>query len=261
MSPDLHHLTGAYAVDALDGDERSAFEQHLSTCDACRSEVAELSHAAHSLGGLTEAAPPDSLRASVLSGIAQVRPLPPLVTDDASEREPVLATGGVPGAGEAAAATEGARVIPLFRRTSTWFAAAAAAVLIAVGGAAWSPWASDQPTLTALQQVEQASDSASVTSQKGQVTATLAYSRDLDRSAITVTGMPPAPDGKTYQLWYVGSDEVARPAGFITPAGDGHAEAVLDGHLTGAAAVGVTVEPAGGSSTPTTDPIMVMAVA
>ena len=259
MSPDLHHLSGAYAVDALDSDERSAFEQHLSKCPACQSEVAELSHTAHALGGLTESAPPASLRASVLAGISQVRPLPPLVDDAEADDEPVLATVGVPG--EAAAATEGARVIPLFRRTSTWFAAAAAAVLLAVGGVAWSPWTSDQPTLTAVQEVEQAPDAALVTNQKGQVTATLAYSRSLDRSAITVTGMPPAPDGKTYQLWYVGSDEIARSAGFITPAGDGRAEAALDGHLTGAAAVGVTVEPAGGSSSPTTDPIMVMAVA
>ncbi len=248
MSPDLHHLSGAYAVDALDGDERSAFEQHLSMCPACQSEVAELSHAAHSLGGLTDSAPPASLRASVLAGISQVRPLPPLVDDTATDAGPDLAT-------------EGARVIPLLRRTSTWFAAAAAAVLLAVGGVAWSPWTSDQPTLTAVQAVEQAPDAALVTNQKGQVTATLAYSRTLDRSAITVTGMPPAPDGKTYQLWYVGSDEVARSAGFITPAGDGRAEAALDGRLGGAAAVGVTVEPAGGSSSPTTDPIMVMAVA
>ncbi len=260
MSPDLHHLSGAYAVDALDTDERSSFEQHLAVCRACRSEVAELSHAAQTLGALSETAPPPSLRASVLAGIAQVRPLPPPVAEDEEDGPDLLSTPPA-AAGEGAATGEGARVIPLFRRTSTWFAAAAAAVLLAVGGVVWSPWASDQPQLTALQQVEQASDAASVTSHKGEVTATLAYSRTLDRSAIAVTGMPPAPTGKTYQLWYVGSDEVARSAGFLAPAGDGHGEAVLDGSLTGAAAVGVTVEPAGGSAAPTTAPIMVMAVA
>ena len=36
MSPDLHHLSGAYAVDALDEAERSAFERHLAVCAACR---------------------------------------------------------------------------------------------------------------------------------------------------------------------------------------------------------------------------------
>ena len=78
MSPDLHHLSGAYAVDALDDAERASFEQHLAVCADCRAEVAELSATAHSLGALTEATPPASLRDSVLSGIARVRPLPPL---------------------------------------------------------------------------------------------------------------------------------------------------------------------------------------
>ena len=34
--PDLHTLTGAYALDALDPDERDAFEAHLPDCDPCR---------------------------------------------------------------------------------------------------------------------------------------------------------------------------------------------------------------------------------
>ena len=82
MSPDLHHLSGAYAVDALDEGERALFEQHLAGCADCRAEVAELSATAHSLSALTEETPPPSLRAAVLSGISQVRPLPPLGEDD-----------------------------------------------------------------------------------------------------------------------------------------------------------------------------------
>jgi anti-sigma-K factor RskA len=264
MSPDLHHLSGAYSVDALDRDERSAFESHLAECEACRSEVTELSATAHSLAVLAEAGPPASLRTAVLAGISQVRPLPPLTADDAAEDaddEPTIVGATTPMGGEAGVARAGATVIPLFRRTTTWIAAAAAAAVLAVGGAAWSPWSADQPTLSALQRVIQAPDAATVTSHKGAVTATLAYSRELNRSALTVTGMPPAPDGHTYQLWYMGSDEVARSAGFLTPSPDGRAEAVLAGGLTGAAAVGVTVEPTGGSAAPTGQPIMVMAVA
>lgn len=260
MSPDLHHLSGAYAVDALDRDERDGFEQHLAACAACRAEVGELTDAAHSLGALTEATPSAELRSAVLAGITRVRPLPPLVADERADEPPAVVTPGVPTVGEAAATGTGARVIPLFRRTSTWLVAAAAAAVVAVGGVAWSPWAGDQPALTAIQQVERAQDAATVTSHKGATTATLAYSRQMDQSAITVTGMPPAPDGKVYQLWYVGSDEIARSAGFLTPA-DGRGQAVLDGQIDGAAAVGVTVEPAGGSTAPTTTPILVMAVA
>ena len=56
MSPDLHHLSGAYAVDALDEHERTSFETHLAVCPDCRAEVAELTAAAHSLTALGEAA-------------------------------------------------------------------------------------------------------------------------------------------------------------------------------------------------------------
>ena len=271
MSPDLHHLSGAYSVDALDNGERSSFEQHLSECAACQAEVAELSATAHSLGALAEQAPPASLRASVLAGIAQVRPLPPLVRDDVAEdaasddttpwspRHAAGPSSTVPIGGEAAVTTEGARVIPLFRRTSTWIAAAAAAAVLAVGGVAWGPWSSDQPSYTAVQQVERAADSTTVTKHAGQAVATLAYSRSLDRSAISVTGLPAAPAGMVYQLWYINADG-ARSAGFL-PADDGSGQAVLQGSLTGADQVGVTVEPDGGSPQPTTQPVMVLAVA
>ena len=39
---ELHELTAAYALDALDPDERRDFEQHLSECERCRAEVAAL---------------------------------------------------------------------------------------------------------------------------------------------------------------------------------------------------------------------------
>ena len=38
---DIHALSGAYAVDALDDLERAAFERHLADCADCRAEVAE----------------------------------------------------------------------------------------------------------------------------------------------------------------------------------------------------------------------------
>ncbi len=43
---DLHGLSGAYAVDALDDLERARFERHLAECEDCRAEVASLVEAA-----------------------------------------------------------------------------------------------------------------------------------------------------------------------------------------------------------------------
>src|SRR4051812_42357707 len=83
---DPHLLTGAYAVDALDDEERADFEAHLTTCAACRAEVADLQNAASGLATLSAQVPPDSLRESVLGAISSTRQLPP-VSSDESEGE------------------------------------------------------------------------------------------------------------------------------------------------------------------------------
>jgi anti-sigma-K factor RskA len=39
--PEIEELIGAYALDAIDDDEREAVEQHLVVCPRCRAELAE----------------------------------------------------------------------------------------------------------------------------------------------------------------------------------------------------------------------------
>ncbi len=113
MTDDLSVLAGAYALDALDDDERAVFEEHLRSCPDCAEEVRGLRNAATELSRLTEVAPPPQLRAAVLGAVAQSRPLPPRV--------------------------DGARVLPLRRnRTAAlWQGLAAACALIAIVVSAW----------------------------------------------------------------------------------------------------------------------------
>ena len=64
---DLHDLTPAYALDALDPDEAEAYERHLAQCEQCRRELAGLSEGAAALGFEAVApAPPPRLRAAIL---------------------------------------------------------------------------------------------------------------------------------------------------------------------------------------------------
>src|SRR5690349_5461481 len=84
---DQHALSGAYAVDALDADERARFEAHLATCADCREEVASLQEAA-ALLGTDPVEPPSSVRDSVLAGIASIRPLPPVTSETAPTATP-----------------------------------------------------------------------------------------------------------------------------------------------------------------------------
>ena len=91
----------------------------------------------------------------------------------------------------------GGTVVPIRRRPRTaWFAAAAAAAVIAIGGLAWSPWSDDTEQPSPMAQVAAAADAQRVSSTKGALTAEVAYSRQLGKAAITVTGLPPAPDGQ-----------------------------------------------------------------
>ena len=64
MSVDIHALSGAYAVDAVDEFERAQFERHLSDCATCRAEVDSLREAGSLIAETSAVAAPDSLRAS-----------------------------------------------------------------------------------------------------------------------------------------------------------------------------------------------------
>jgi anti-sigma-K factor RskA len=117
---DLHDLTAAYALDALDPDEAEAYERHLSRCQECREQLAELNGTAAALAfGAVAPAPPPRLRASILE----------------------------------TAAAERTNVVPLLRRR--WVArglavAAAAAACVAVGLAVALSQSSPQPVVASV---------------------------------------------------------------------------------------------------------------
>lgn len=64
---DLHELTAAYALDALNADERHEFESHLLGCERCRTELAALSETVERLAYAAEGpVPPAELRGRIL---------------------------------------------------------------------------------------------------------------------------------------------------------------------------------------------------
>jgi anti-sigma-K factor RskA len=90
-------------------------------------------------------------------------------------------------------------------------------------------------------------------------TATVVASRRGAAVVFTSSGLPALPPSSVYELWFIGSAGV-RPAGLVPapePAGAAGA-AVLATGLSADDAVGVTVEPAGGTTAPTTTPIVVL---
>jgi anti-sigma-K factor RskA len=71
----IHDLSAAYALDALDDDERRAYEEHLAGCDRCREEVASFSSTAEVLAYAANSAEPSPvLRDRILVAARAERP-------------------------------------------------------------------------------------------------------------------------------------------------------------------------------------------
>lgn len=250
---DVHALSGAYAVDALDTEERARFEEHLRGCATCRTEVDELRGTAALLAADADVAPPPALRDAVLAGIESVRPLPP--------RAP-LGDPGPGGSGPSSPATGGrrpARRLPL-RPTHLLLAAAAVVLVALVGVAAWRPWSQPDDAPTATERVLAAEDAVRTTERLPDGSqATVVVSRSEGSAVIITEDMAPAPDGKVYELW------LETPAGDMQPAGlmpdERDATVLLEGDASEATGVGITVEPDGGSEQPTLPPVLYLEVA
>jgi hypothetical protein len=226
-------------LDALDDIDRAAFGRHLRACEACRAEADELREASARLADGAWSVPPPRLRTSVLAEIADIRQLSPAGPQPApaaprrtpASRLRLMTAAAVVvtavGAGTAVYTVQDQRV----RRAQTQ------------AEAAQTREARVRSVLTAPDVVlrEESLDSG------GRVT--VASSRLRNAGVIMLTADAPPLSGEVYQLWTIRSERPAS-AGAL---GEGQAAAVqLVEGLPGASGVGVTVEPAPGSSTPTT---------
>lgn len=235
-----HWLTGVWALNALDGDENAAFEQHLDECESCRTEAAEMRETATRLSMLVEVPPPVHLRARVLAAAATTRQLSP-------ESSP--------------------SVVPLrprrpWMRRATVFVAAAS-VLGAVGFGVQKV-ATLSGELTDLRQVaaqyEQlnslmtAPDAKTLSGTAPNGASGLAvYSPARGKVVFLATALPALPDDRAYQVWVIdgaGPHSAGVLAGVDRP--------VVAALPEGAEKLAVTVEPRGGSEQPTTEQVMAM---
>jgi anti-sigma-K factor RskA len=263
---ELHELAAAYALGALDPQQKAEYEAYLARSADARAEAASLADAAAGLGLAAEPVRPSAaLRASLL---AQIAVTPQLAALDAEAAAPAAVAPAAAVAAPAPAEPRGAEAEARsrwFRRPAAMLVAAAAAVLLFFGGVALgtSIRANDFAVTqaTALASLQAASDAQQAqATMEGGGTATLIWSLEQRRSAVMIDEMPELPEGKTYQLWYIGEDGPVAD-GTFEPADSGKTWRVLDGLMTGGDAVGITVEPEGGSPEPTTDPVVVIASA
>ncbi|MFH9015402.1 anti-sigma factor domain-containing protein [Streptomyces sp. NPDC017943] len=239
---DLHTLTGAYALHALSDDERALFERHLNACPSCADEITEFTATAAKLAAAVAVRPDPAMKRQVQQRVTTVRQVAPHVP-----RTPSAAR--------------------LRRRLSPLVLAACLAAAAALGGVAvWEHDRAEDAVAQEEQARRQADELATVLGAadavsrrvplQGGASAALVVSRAHDKAVLVAADMAAPPDGKVYQLWY-DQGGTMRPAGLMDS--DRTRQAVtLSGSANAASAVGITVEPAGGSPRPTSAPVAVV---
>lgn len=248
---DLHALAGVYALDALDGAERERFERHLRRCPACEREVRGFAATATALAMAAAAEPPLGLKERVLAATAVTRQAPP---DVAGDRRPAATRRTGKPAG---------RLTGLLPRLAFGVGAAGLAAAAALGVVSVSTQHRLDVALASSREIAgilaapDARLAAARTSIGGSAVAVV--SRAQGRLVFTSSGLPALPSSRVYELWLLGPG-TARPAGLLPPPSGGKTAPVLASGVRTDDKVGVTVEPAGGSKTPTTTPIVVMAL-
>ncbi|MGH3109958.1 MAG: anti-sigma factor domain-containing protein [Gaiellaceae bacterium] len=230
MESAIHELTAGYALDALDPDERRAYEEHLDGCERCQEELGAFWQTTEALAVATSGpVPSEALRERVL----------------------------------AAARAEPQNVVPLVSRRTRLVpvlgAAAAVAAVVALAVGLWATQLSgdlDDARL-ALEQERRAAavladpDARTVALEAGQ--GRLVVSPE-GNAVLVLDGLDPAPAGMTYEAWIV-DGEVASRAGLF-PGSDRRDVFGIEGTVEPGNVVAVTVEEAGGVDVSENDPIV-----
>ena len=224
-SEQLHELSAAYALDALDPHEREEFELHLSTCEACRADVAGFTETAAALAyAAPPAEPPARLRADILRRAAEDKP-PAVVLPFRRRRFEVAISAGL---------------------------AAAAAAAIVLGLWAGSLHGKLDRERSALRAREHAVAILGDTQASRRALTGAAGQLVVDRNGggvLVLQNLAAPPAGKTYEAWVIAGG-APQPAGVFA---SGHV-VLLTRPVGRGARVALTVEPAGGSARPTRAP-------
>ncbi|MFB6609874.1 anti-sigma factor domain-containing protein [Agromyces sp. NPDC056379] len=265
----LRDAVAAYALDAVDADEREAVERALADDPELRGDADGFAETAALLAGAAAPVePPPDLKSRLmaqLDGLPQQRPdaLAPAASVAPPQQLPETPAPAVPAAAPAAPREPGpaehAARRRWFQRPGAIIAAAAASIVLIAGaiiGIGWTGpngWGA-QREMAAIAEAPDVESSTHELEDGGAVT--LYWSAEQGRSGVVVEGLPDVGADSTYELWYI-DDAGAQSAGTFDVQGD-ETWRVLDGDFAPGVAVGVTVEPAGGSPQPTTEPIVVI---
>jgi anti-sigma factor RsiW len=251
-----HLSVAGYVLDALDPDERAVFAVHLSGCPQCTAQVRELSAVTPWL--TDDVAPSPGMRAAVLAAAAATPQDPPTTSAPAE---------AAPGEPHVPATARPVTRLPANRPRTLLAAVAAVLALVAVTLGVLLVQSHSQRTELQSQAVAVARVLAApdATTHEGPVAgggrAVVVVSAAEGQAVFLATGLSRPSAGHVYELWFIDAAGSATAAGTFTPGEHGYAAMPMQGSPAGAAVVGLTVEPAGGSTAPTTKPVAAVSLA
>ena len=221
MSQDPHDLLAAYALDALDADERERFERHLADCEECSEQLALLREPVAALAYAAEGpAPPEALRGRIIESAR------------AESRAPVI------------------KLRRANRPLTVVAAVAAAAACLAIGLGVWAHSLSSSldRERSARSLYEQMLAAGAVSKPLAGANGSLLVAND-GRGLLVVCGLDKAPTSRTYEAWVI-SGNAPQPAGLFR-GGSGCRQLELTQSVPDGATVAATLERAGGAPKPT----------
>lgn len=228
MSDDeLHDLAAAYALDALDDDERCRFEAHLPNCEKCSREIDEFQRSVAVLGELDMITPPSELKDQVMARLGSTEQVSPAVSIKVVEQADR-------------------------RRRPPWrvLTMAAATVAIIVGAALWSS-GSTKPD-DAVAAVLTAPDAIRTDLEGEGGVVRVVWSPGRDQAVVLGSGLDDPGSGRAYALWFL-LDNGPRLAGLFVPTSSGDVEHLVEVDDLDGIGWGVSIEPEGGSEGPTSE--------
>lgn len=213
----------AYALGALEGAEAEAFALHLRTCAVCRDELATFRQTTDALAlGVPRFQTPPQLRHRVL-GIVRAE------ARERSRRQPGRSR---------------------IRRSRAWrpalpsprAAIGLAAVVLAATAVLAGVLAGGGPSSRVI--------SASVVGVSGQARVRI----QGEHAQLIVRGLPAPSAGHIYEVWLQRGSSAPRPSSLF---GRGNDQVDVEGSIRGVSRLLVTLEPAPGTSRPTSRPLVI----
>lgn len=225
-----HGLTAGYAVDALEPEEVPRAERHLAECEDCRRDLVEFRETAARLARAEAVEPREQVWRALRAEAERTRQEPPRRARPARGRSRVRNLARWAPWGLAA-------VLALF-------CTVLAGTLVSVNERleAQEARTAEMETLLA------AADTNMMEAPLGDARATLFASYDRDAAVLVVEGLPQAPEGMNYRMWWFSGGEV-RPAGVLEASDGGH-HAGLAGGMGSPDQLWVSLEPEGEMTEP-----------